>query len=202
MLAVVSPGGTVDGFTAEEETEILQAAVLETEPEGKIHFRVDGKIDECILRAQARAVVEPGDGRAVDLQLGGASCVAMPLSQGFSLTAGDESIQIPASGEVPTAFQLVVGDAGLQGLIVGQGIAMLRGEAIAGGELARVTGSGDVVRGAMGGFDRDLAGLLSAPVEADPSPTTADPGASIPKRWRRHRSQRSTSRRLSRTRTA
>ena len=61
----------------------------------------------------------------------------MPLSQGFSLTAGDESIQIPASGEVPTAFQLVVGDAGLQSLIVGQGIAMLRGEAIAGGELAR-----------------------------------------------------------------
>ena len=54
MLAVVSPGGTVDGFTAEEETEILQAAVLETEPEGKIHFRVDGKIDECILRPGPR----------------------------------------------------------------------------------------------------------------------------------------------------
>ena len=52
---------------------------------------------------------------------------------------------------------------------------MLRGEAIAGGELARVTGSGDVVRGAMGGFDRTSPGA-QCPGRSGSEPDHGRPG--------------------------
>ena len=70
VLAVVA-GGTVDGFTAEEETRSCRRPSWRRNRRARSTSASTARSASASC-AQARAVVEPGDGRAVDLQLGGA----------------------------------------------------------------------------------------------------------------------------------
>ncbi len=107
VIEVVTPGGDVDGQTAESGDPILRAGIVTTEAAGKIHFNVDEKIESCILRAQGRAVVVPGDGPLVRLDRGEATCRTRPGGGAVEIQAG--GVRILVSDPV---FRLGVDEAG------------------------------------------------------------------------------------------
>ena len=172
VLGIVSPGGTVDGQTAEQDMAILTRGVLETVPAGKIHFSVNDTFDECILRAQALAVIEPGDGRALRLDRGEATC-SKPGEAPVLISVGGETIELLASGaEAPTVFELAVDDQGrFQVIRVGLGEVRLRGTTVATGQQATVNSGGQLTQAPIPIVGRDLSdivGRTTASLDGDP----------------------------------
>jgi hypothetical protein len=132
VLEVVTPGGDVDGQTAESGDAILQAGVVTTEGAGKIHFRLDEKIELCILRAQGQAVVVPGDGPLVRLLRGEATCRTSPDGGAVQIQAGGVQIEV-----ADPVFRLGVDESGaLTGVGVAQGAVSVNGEILVGGQQA------------------------------------------------------------------
>ncbi len=129
---MVTPGGDVDGQTAESGDAILRAGVVTTEGAGKIHFGLDEKIELCILRANGQAIVVPGDGPLVHLVRGEATCRTRPGGGAVQIQAG--GVQIEVSDPV---FRLGVDEAGaLTGVGVAQGAVSVDGEILVGGQQA------------------------------------------------------------------
>ena len=136
VLEVVTPGGDVDGQTAESGDAIRQAGVVTTEAAGKIHFSVAEKIESCILRAQGQAIVVPGDGPLVRLARGEATC--RTSSDGGSVQIDAGGVQIVVSDPV---FRLAVDESGgLAGVGVAQGAVSVDGELLVGGQQAAWSG--------------------------------------------------------------
>jgi hypothetical protein len=132
VLEVVTPGGDVDGQTAESGDAILRAGVVTTEGTGKIHFRLDEKIELCILRAQGQAVVVPGDGPLVRLLRGEATCRTSPDGGAVQIQAGGVQIEV-----ADPVFRLGIDESGaLTGVGVAQGAVSVDGEILVGGQQA------------------------------------------------------------------
>ena len=132
VIEVVTPGGDVDGQTAESGDAILRAGVVTTEGAGKIHFGLDEKIELCILRANGQAIVVPGDGPLVHLVRGEATCRTRPDGGAVQIQAG--GVQIEVSDPV---FRLGVDEGGaLTGVGVAQGVVSVDGEILVGGQQA------------------------------------------------------------------
>ena len=167
VLEVVTPGGDVDGQTAESGDAILRAGVVTTEGAGKIHFGLDEKIELCILRANGQAVVVPGDGPLVRLVRGEATCRTRPGGGAVQIQAG--GVQIEVSDPV---FRLGVDEAGaLTGVGVAQGAVSVDGEILVGGQQA-AWADGALGEAGFVEMDEDLsfAGEALPPVTYRPPP--------------------------------